>query len=574
MTIIDRRGITVDGTPSSASSAMPSANLAIKTPCRAATTANITLSDLQTIDGVALSEDDRVLVKDQSDATENGIYTASSGNWLRTTDVDGSNELVNGTIVFVTAGTIGARQQFTCTASDPIIPGTSSISFVIVSYQPLDTTLIGLAALNATAGLVVETAADTFAKRTLQGPAAGLSITNPAGTAGDPTFAFANDLAALEALGSTGFAVRTAADTWTQRTITGTANEITVTNGDGVAGAPTHSLPAALTFTGKTVTGGTFDTITTKGTWAVSGTWTIPAVTLGGTVSGGGQQVNNVIIGTSTPLAGSFTTLSGSTSTTTPIVKSAAAIDFQTNGTTYAGGVTTGQQWYLGTTKQAPQTGPIATVSKNAAALPAVGTPAGIVGTAQSVAVFAGLDATPADVHMMSFGNGRACGIRYFQADGTAATRTATVGAGNTLGANFAYSYTGSAYVAACGFIMANTEATVTGSVSGGRVDIYATPTGSTGIAIASSFGAGLMVGTTTDRGAGTINITGGLFLGSFTVGTLPTGVAAGNTAYASNARVFNGTGTQEGAGVGTGGLVNYNGTAWKLAGTNTTAIA
>lgn len=47
-----------------------------------------------------------------------------------------------------------------------------------------------------------------------------------------------------------------------------------------------------------------------KGTWTVSGTWTLPAVTLGGTVSGGGNQINNVIIGASTPLAGSFTTIS------------------------------------------------------------------------------------------------------------------------------------------------------------------------------------------------------------------------------------------------------------------------
>ncbi len=49
-----------------------------------------------------------------------------------------------------------------------------------------------------------------------------------------------------------------------------------------------------------------------KGTWTASGTWTLPALTLGGTVSGGGQQLNNIIIGTSTPLAGAFTTLSAS----------------------------------------------------------------------------------------------------------------------------------------------------------------------------------------------------------------------------------------------------------------------
>lgn len=53
----------------------------------------------------------------------------------------------------------------------------------------------------------------------------------------------------------------------------------------------------------------TLDSSVAKGTWTASGTWTIPAVTLGGTVSGGGNQINNVIIGTSTPLAGSFTTV-------------------------------------------------------------------------------------------------------------------------------------------------------------------------------------------------------------------------------------------------------------------------
>lgn len=58
--------------------------------------------------------------------------------------------------------------------------------------------------------------------------------------------------------GANGVVVRTAAGVTTARTLTGTSNEITVTDGTGVVGNPTFSLPAALTFTGKTITGGTF----------------------------------------------------------------------------------------------------------------------------------------------------------------------------------------------------------------------------------------------------------------------------------------------------------------------------
>jgi len=63
----------------------------------------------------------------------------------------------------------------------------------------------------------------------------------------------------LTPFAANGIAVRTAAETFSARTITGTAAEITVADGNGVSGNPTLSLPAALTFTGKTVTGGTFN---------------------------------------------------------------------------------------------------------------------------------------------------------------------------------------------------------------------------------------------------------------------------------------------------------------------------
>jgi hypothetical protein len=76
-------------------------------------------------------------------------------------------------------------------------------------------------------------------------PAAGMTITGgPITDAGTLTFALADDLAAVEALASTGIATRTGANTWETRTLTGTAGNVTVTNGNGVAGNPTIDLPA------------------------------------------------------------------------------------------------------------------------------------------------------------------------------------------------------------------------------------------------------------------------------------------------------------------------------------------
>lgn len=106
-----------------------------------------------------------------------------------------------------------------------------------------------LAAIEALAsnGIAVRTGTNAWAIRSMTQPAAGIAISNPAGTAGNFVFALSNDLLALENLSTTGFPSRTAADTWVQRTITGTAGQVTVTNGDGISGNPTVSLPAAVT---------------------------------------------------------------------------------------------------------------------------------------------------------------------------------------------------------------------------------------------------------------------------------------------------------------------------------------
>ncbi|MDB5692331.1 MAG: hypothetical protein JWO81_1394 [Alphaproteobacteria bacterium] len=88
--------------------------------------------------------------------------------------------------------------------------------------QPYDPTLAALAAYNAN-GLVAQTAPDAFAGRTIIGPAAGLAIANGNGVAGNPTFALANDLAALEGLsGTSTLYYRSGVDAWSAVTIGGT----------------------------------------------------------------------------------------------------------------------------------------------------------------------------------------------------------------------------------------------------------------------------------------------------------------------------------------------------------------
>lgn len=109
-----------------------SGSLAIKAPCRVATTANITLSGEQTIDGVAAVDGDRVLVKDQTDTIENGIYDVSTGAWTRARDFDGANDVKDGTLVLVTDGALNGQYLFQVSGTNPIIPGASAVTITTI----------------------------------------------------------------------------------------------------------------------------------------------------------------------------------------------------------------------------------------------------------------------------------------------------------------------------------------------------------------------------------------------------------------------------------------------------------
>ena len=102
--------------------------LDVKASARAATTENITLSGLQTVDGIALIAGDRVIVKNQSAPAENGIYSVSATTWTRTADANTWNELVSA-FAFVQEGTINANSGWVCTVDAGGTLGTTAVTW-------------------------------------------------------------------------------------------------------------------------------------------------------------------------------------------------------------------------------------------------------------------------------------------------------------------------------------------------------------------------------------------------------------------------------------------------------------
>ena len=138
--------------------------LDVKQSVQAATTANITLSGTQTIDGVSVSADNRVLVKNQSTGSQNGLYLCKAGGWSRTDDLAAGDD-ASSVFVFVDQGTVNADNGFVCsTNKGSAVVGTNNLAFTqfsgagqITAGDGLDKSGNTLSLdLKANGGLVIE----------------------------------------------------------------------------------------------------------------------------------------------------------------------------------------------------------------------------------------------------------------------------------------------------------------------------------------------------------------------------------------------------------------------------------
>ena len=251
-----------------------------KAACSAGTTANITLSGLQTIDGYSVTAGQRVLVKNQTASAENGIYVASASAWTRATDMDTWSE-VPGAYTVLLNGTSNADTGWVCTASASGTIGVTAMPWVQFS---------GSATYFAGTGLTL--ASNTFSITNTGVTAASV------GSASKTLTATVNAQGQLTALADTNIAIGA-----TQIT-SGTIDTARISGSyTGITGVGTLTAGTWNASTIGVAYGGTGATTLTgyvkgSGTSAFTASATVPTTDLSGTITNA-QLANSTISGVS-----------------------------------------------------------------------------------------------------------------------------------------------------------------------------------------------------------------------------------------------------------------------------------
>ena len=340
------------------------AGISWKEPVLCATTTNITLSGTQTIDNVAVVAGDRVLVKDQSTAANNGIYVVSAGSWTRAVGADDYAEY-EGAVVFVISGSGNAGTTWYCSAQPGGTLGVTALSWFALSVSLTYTAGTGLT-LTGTQFSITNTgvSAATYGSATTV-PVFSVNAQGQLTSVTNTTIAINGNQITSGTIGSAYLS-----GSYTGITGLGTLGDLTVTNTisgsiNGNAATATSAGSATTATTATNIAGGASGSIPyqtgsgatallAKGTdgqilalssglpaWidnqtgtvtSVSGTGTVSGISLSGTVTSSGSLTLGGTLDLSSPPAIGGTTANSIRGTTVTATSSFVGTNFDASG--------------------------------------------------------------------------------------------------------------------------------------------------------------------------------------------------------------------------------------------------
>jgi hypothetical protein len=274
--------------------------LSWKQPVLCATTANISLTGVQTLDGISAVAGSRVLVKNQTAAAENGIYISSASAWARSTDTNDWTELLSA-IVFVESGSTLAGSAWYCTAQPGGTIGTTAVNWSNFSVASVYTAGTGLTLASYQFSITPVGTAGTYGSAS-QVP---VFITNASGQVTSVT----NTSIAIAGNQITSGTIDTARLSGSYTGITGVGTLTAGTWNAGVIGVA-YGGTGAATLTGY---------VKGSGTTALTASSTIPNTDISGLGTMSTQNANNVAItgGTIATLTSPIAVGSGGTGAST-----------------------------------------------------------------------------------------------------------------------------------------------------------------------------------------------------------------------------------------------------------------